>query len=494
MNKSNRLEKYGNFTTDHQDQVFGELSIDGSKTNLYLRSDSIFQAHSSTIKGSLYNLKKATLIDCICSGTGTSSSRHETYYHAEVFPHFIAIGEHYLDPANKTIKSFTIEIDDAGALFYEHGTFSARSATQEQLISIIEILNPNSTTTIGEHPIIGYFSGKTEIFKESTSIGIITASHNPSYNFGSAKGAGINNHISLTTEIENLINFREMTERTLDLLAFLELIIGKPQKIRKLHIQNNSDENYEIHWSLLERPECEKDPHPMDMVASPRYDKLEFSKILKTWLETNHDRRDSRNRIAENLREEHIFTINRLVSAANAFDILPESAAPKKYDLDPEIAIARDECKKIFNKLKKCAERETILSALGRLGSSALKQKAKHRAGYITKNQEAEKIFPHLEIALEEAINTRNYFVHGSKPKLSTNDTFEQLAFLTNTLEFVHCMSDLAECGLNLDRWCKSSSTMRHMFFSYRNTYQENIKSLISALDKLNKKNDTHSK
>jgi hypothetical protein len=59
--------------------------------------------------------------------------------------------------------------------------------------------------------------------------------------------------------------------------------------------------------------------------------------------------------------------------------------------------------------------------------------------------------FPDSYLVLDEAVNCRNHYVHGSRAKIDDQEHFfETVPFFTDTLEFVFAASDLIEAGWNI--------------------------------------------
>jgi hypothetical protein len=162
------------------------------------------------------------------------------------------------------------------------------------------------------------------------------------------------------------------------------------------------------------------------------------------------------------------------------FDILPESATPKDIELSEEIQEAKNKCKDIFRNLSHSYERNSILNALGRLGKSSLKHKVRHRANYVI--DAVGERFPNLILVLDEAVNCRNHYVHGTKTKIDYSHNSDLLIFFTNTLEFVFATADLIESGWNIRSWCERGTTMSHPFGSYLINYKYNLAILEDCL------------
>jgi len=176
------------------------------------------------------------------------------------------------------------------------------------------------------------------------------------------------------------------------------------------------------------------------------------------------------------------YDVGRLVSSANMFDILPVNAVPLEVDLPEDLQTAKSEARRIFKALPQSDERNSVLSELGRLGKAKLKHKARHR-GQIVLTEAGER-FPDLILVLEEAVNCRNHYVHGSLAKIDYRDHFfETVSFFTDTLEFVFAASDLIEAGWSMTLWLQQGTTGSHPFGTYCSYYKDNLRALRELLD-----------
>ena len=90
------------------------------------------------------------------------------------------------------------------------------------------------------------------------------------------------------------------------------------------------------------------------------------------------------------------------------FDILPSSAVPRDLELSDELIHAKETCSKIFKALPKSPERDSVLTALGRIGKSALKNKILYRSRFLI--SPVGKFFPDIVTVIDEAVNCRNHY------------------------------------------------------------------------------------
>ncbi len=158
------------------------------------------------------------------------------------------------------------------------------------------------------------------------------------------------------------------------------------------------------------------------------------------------------------------------------FDILPASAVPTDVPLTEELSKAQIASRTMFRALPQSPERSSILNALGRLGKSSLKHKVRYCAQKLI--DVGGEWFPELSKVTDEAVNCRNYYVHGTEPRFDYDRNFDLVTFFTDTLEFVFEASDLIEAGWDLRSWIQRGTTMSHPFARHRVNYPMGLKRL----------------
>ena len=168
------------------------------------------------------------------------------------------------------------------------------------------------------------------------------------------------------------------------------------------------------------------------------------------------------------------------------FDILPDTALPPKTEIPADLKSVIDRCRGIIRELPSASsERHSLLSALGRVGSNTLKQKIRHRAKILfdLTGDDLAKIFrlPDIFWAIDEAVNCRNHYVHGTPLHMDSSKIGTVLVFFTMTLEFVFAASDLAEAGWNPKTWPQAGHY--HPFDQYLGAYQMNLENLKSSME-----------
>jgi hypothetical protein len=488
--------KTGRFSISPNRTVAGELQIAGPQSSVLLRDDEALILGSGRepwITGSLYNQTEITLIDCIqLSATSHKVTGRVAQTHSlTLFPHFIVEGRVHLDPRKPTIRALSFTFEDAASLFYDFDAFGALIEATPYIQSITDITARKIGRPIrtGPDAHIAYFTGQRLIVETQTMIGKISAQHCPTWPVGGPKGVRIDNEIWVSITPDSPITFDDAIKRMLTLLRFITIAVGRRQTIPEFSIEASFDgmtEGLNVHWSNHPRRSpvrggCRESPHPRDLPLDPIRHSNEFVKVLKAWLASDTGRRIARVRADDSCALQNFYPVDRLVGVANAFDLLPASAVPEHVALSSELLAAKQQCKVIFRELRESDERESLLRALGRLGHATLKQKVRHRANIIS-TATGDQYFQSLEYVCNQAIECRNYYVHGSPVNFDLEPPSRNFGFLTDTLEFVFGASELIESGWDIVRFLKTGTSMTHPFGAYAVTYNENLQKLRTSV------------
>jgi hypothetical protein len=481
----------GRFTTSPGKEISGDLTLAGSKTSLYLHDNEFFDTHAipnRCITGVLHDRAKVSLIDCITtSGTGSGSRGDDRYHFANLFPHFVVYGDHHITPDQKTITEIDFVIDDATTLFYDFDAFGSVIDARPYIEQIAHANGLDREIKTGPDPQILYFTGKREIFVADTVWGKVSASHSPSHTLGGPSGVRLENTIFVTVALENAITFRDAVLRTGTLLSYFGMLVGRPQNLVKLGLLIASSPEkpvfLRVYWSMPPRRERlheEENPHPADVLLDAVRQPETFSNVLANWLERHRAWHEARSRFFESFADQHYYSIDRLIGAANMFDILPNSAVPPDVELSEELKAAKEAGRKSFRALPQSLERDSVLGAMGRMGKSGLKHKIRHRAGWLI--GASGKHFPELVTVCDEAVNCRNYYVHGNDPRFDYSANPAARVFFTDTLEFMFAASDLIEAGWDVETWSRRGSSMSNQFARYHINYALGLNELKALL------------
>jgi hypothetical protein len=481
----------GEFRMGDSPSLRGELRTRRGQTTLDVFSSEYLDASSESIAGILHDRTKVSLIDCVRLQLNTRTQDGAVQYSAAIYPHLALFGDEHLTSADARIVDMHFLVEDAATLFNDFTSFGVVLNARDHIESLVKanerVLDLQEPTQIGDNAEIFYYSGKSEIFRVETSIGTISASHNPSFALPGARGFSAHNRIFLTISTHEPVSIAESLKRLISVLRFMEVVVGRPQNILTLSFRLNSTAERPVlldaYWCMPPSRTVTREgrnPHPIDNLIDAARQPEYFSDVLQRWIARQTDWQEARMRFSSSFESQNFYSIDRLVAAANMFDLLPETALQPVATLCPEIAEARAKARALFLSLAASPERDSILGALGRLGRQVLKRKVRDRASVL--REISSQYFPDLELVLDSAVESRNHFVHGSDSKLLYEQNHEFMGFFTEALEFVFAASDLIECGWDIKKWVSQGSTASHPFANFRVNYLLNLTALKQAL------------
>ena len=479
MNKSDHFT--GKFRLTNGRELFGVLQVCGEASTLILFDDfhsfiPVPEAYSYVV-GELHDGRLVTLIQCILLSSNIQNIRSDKQKSSvQLFPHYVMIGPSHISDSTPCISEISFGMRDASALFYDFDAFSTVINTQPFVPLIKKDVAHIRQIEVGKHPIISYFTGKLDIAVVDTALGEVIAHHSPSFSSGGLQGVRIDNKVMVTLKPSTSITFQEAIKRLNTLMRFFELVLGREQPLIVLNIQlgnqSKSFSKIEVFRSLasnVEELEQYRDLGPRDALLSLVDSVNQYSTVLVNYLASDNERHDSRQRLQSALNKDRDYTIDRIISAANIFDIFPDSAYPENEELPEELDNAKKQARKLFRSLPDSIERSSILSAIGRIGKLSLKHKIRHR---VTSTK-LDKRFPQLVKVLEEAVNCRNHYVHGSPGRIDYAENFDLVCFFTNALEFSFAVSDLIDIGWDIA--CLNGGGS-HPFYKFTTGYYKNLK------------------
>lgn len=486
--KSNRI--LGTYTLQGGQAAVGELSLKGVSTLLKLHSDEFLQkvGDGACLHGVAYNGDCISLIDCRSPGTGhTSVKDGPTRYHAEVFPHYVAVGRRHLDPEDACIASVHFTTTDLTTLFYDFDAFSHVIDARPIIDLVLAERRAMRPVESGDWPQVFYFTGKDCIVEVQTAIGKVSVHHRPSYSMGGPTGASIKNRIVVSIQSDSAMTFDTAIDRMYEVCCFLSTVAGRAQGIEHVDIDmtevaNDIPQMLRIHqsyrWKSGRGGEYFK-PHPGDVPLDPINHGTEFSAVLSDWIGRHEGWRVARVRYLGCLRKGNKYGAERLVAAANMFDILPATALPPNTPLDDELLKTRDACVQILRKLPPTVDRNGALSALGRMGQPSLPKKVAHRVSIVEAQLGSR--FPDLHFVASTAVKCRNFYVHGSAGDVDFVRVEPLVSFLTDALEFIFAASDLIDAGWDATRWNSEPKGWGHSFARFRSNYDLAVLELRKA-------------
>jgi hypothetical protein len=474
-----------------QDQYLGEfriksrrfsglVTLKGSKSRLELYSDHrihIPAGDMRTIRGLARTGEKITICDAIGSEEGGTRSYYGiTRHYSELIPHFIAIGPRHLDIDRKVISEIIFTTSAATSLFYDLGSFgTAREKNIKRIMPAWARKDPRQIQS--SH--LFYYVDRGPIFTVKTKTIEFDAFNGISYRNPSPRGINLTNEVRIGLKFKPAVKLSDAIKAIWEFRAFCEIVSHSKHCIRNIILRHTRAEMLESPIKLYATDDEAADEEEVDfrdnLISAGMHSK-EFEQVFGTWLRTQVSHSDARLRIVQGLRKGRTYTVDRLVGAANSFDLLP-AALFRKPTIPKAVRTTLIELTATAKSLRP-PYRDQILSNLNRVKDLTLRQKIQSR--FCSLPLVLRKRLPEMDLLIEHCVRTRNYFVHGSKPKLSVAATREFLFLFTDTLEFLFITSELAACGWNVSRWMNSLGPMGR-FAAYLHSYNEQLKQVKTA-------------
>lgn len=495
MTRASKQDKRfnGSFQLPSGASYFGELVIDGRRTLLNLSSQSELPLLRSVgdISGTTLDGKKITCIDCVGSSQGRSTKGGVAIHHyAHVFPHYVVIGDEHVDSKSACIQRITFSVDDISSLFYDFDAFGFVIDASEIIDSVLEQQSKIRRIEAGEWPQVAYFAGRFTVAEVDSVIGKITVRHRPTSNMGGPDGFYMKNSMYVSIEPYSPVTFEDAMGRATCVSRFLSTAAGRMQRVLDIQIdtvkgQDDGHRNpLRVHWSYAPRvaksSDSERRPHPGDVPLDPVRRPDEFNSVIKNWIEHDRGRRTARIRYLSCLQKGNSYGVDRLVSAANMFDVLPPEATPAPAALPDDLLEAKSTVLSTLRELPQSQDRDSAISAIARMGKPSLPKKVAHRVQIVT--EQVGPAFPDLAYVLKIAISCRNYFVHGGSGTFDYEAAEQFVPFLTDALEFVFSASELIEAGWDASRWNLDPHGTGHNFARFRWGYKETVSQLKQAM------------
>lgn len=456
------------------------------------------------VHGMLDDGRKASLLNCVLHGQTQHRLDDNAQFESAFFPNYVVVGDEFIHSDEPVIRAVRYHFENVSSLLSGHKAFRSITPDPNDMRRLLEEDHKRSEKIaekygwpkhafepeIGEHPSLLYFSGRQEIIAFDTRVGRISLTNRVSRGLGTADGIGFDNEVTANIEFSEPKTLSAAIQALYTLHGLFELSLGYRQRYRwielelthcKKHDEYDLHQTCRLYWSLCnKRVEGDAKTSLSDILLAPNRRPEEFARVTAGWMDSAAIMGDPRERFATAFFGR--YGINRIVGAANMFDLLPESRAPKKKEPDASLKAAAEECRKIFAILPDSFAKQSVLSTLGRIGTASLRDKVHHRAEKILAVVGDE--FPDLYMPCDHAVLARNHYVHGSQASFDYHKNFTEFAFITDTLEFVFSASDLLDLGWDLKNWMSEASSMTHAFGIYAVSYSDNMSRLKALIGK----------
>lgn len=488
----------GIFTIVPGQEMHGTLLLDGLNTALYVWGRDMegvdlynhLSASNGLVTGVLDDQRKVSLIGCHITGPGTSFRSGHLSFSYKIFPSYIICGDRHFSDTGEDISKISFVLDDVTALFSGTDAFGCMANPKEKLQRMVHAKDPLNKVIIGRHPWITYYTGRAEIFSVDTTVGKVVARHSPTLHLSGPEGMNIANKIFFDIEFDKACTIGRAFSQMWKVIHFLELITGRAQGLVEILINAGVVRELEgtyVYTSMFPTPQHSEGPFGTTASLAPLMSAVQdvdkLTAVLSKWLARDDAWYAARSRFADGWKKSWSYDTDRLIRAANIFDLLPKSEFPPNEEPSNNIVAAIEETRKKFNNLPKHPVCISILNALGYAKALTLRKKVHSRAQILV--DRIDERIPNIDQVINEAINCRNLYVHGTSPRsgLSYKEYEQEQIFLTNTLEFIFAASDLVDAGWDIESWC-SSHHLGHPFGRYLVNYDFSFGQLETVLNK----------
>lgn len=464
---------------------YGELTVNGSDTAIRLIGQNL--TNTSTAK-TIYGQTtrgKVSCIDCISTGAQFTFDGESKVEQATIFPHYVTHGSVFFDPDAGAIASVTFQFTDIDVLFGESGSVGTFIAPQALMESIPIGATKDRTATVGETPVVSYFNGHVEVWALQTAIGRISVRNVIEFD----APRPFTHRLAMSITFDQPIGFKESVDRMHQVRQCVTVIAGRAQALDAikltLHSANPSGAGgptrLNLEWCLSPQGPARSDfvPRRSALPLAPLRRPEECAMVLAGWFARDEAWHWPRCRYVHCLEQGRNYSADRLVAAANMFDLLPDCAYPPPAELDPRVVQAAAQTKALFTSLPDSIERSSLLGTLGRFGKLSLPKKLTQRGDIVLSHLGAK--LPSLQVVLKAAGQCRNHLVHGSDFDLDAVGPYIDL--MTDTLEFVFIASDLIELGWQAATWADGLGSGGHRFAEFIHAYAASIDSFVTALE-----------
>jgi len=345
-------------------------------------------------------------------------------------------------------------------------------------------LLPNSEALPKEGAGVIHFAGNAVLVSVETSIGKVQVCNRPVFS-EDVGGAAISNAVVVNVLFDHKIQLVEAQRRVGKLLRFLSIAMGRRQVVQEFLI-NSPDESgwVSIYESMVATVDLSAYPShtvsPLDCLLSPAERPEEFNSVLASWVGRDPKRLSSRVQFDDSMGKGSSFGITRTVTSANMFDLLPDEDVQVAKAIPLDLAEALASAKAVIKAVPQDSpEKNSALTALGRIGGATLTAKVRFRANIVIEHLVED--FPDLDKILIRAVAARNHFVHGGLNSEEYALLAPYLPFLTEALEFTYVVSDYIECGWDVARWRATYGNGGHPFTIFRYQYKHVRNDLIRS-------------
>lgn len=430
--------------------ISGVLDSKSDSKKFSCWSSEFFHVEShSNVYGKTNDNKFVSLLNCL-GNESSHMSNNERSYSCEIYSHTLIMGKEKVNPETDKFDSISLTIGNPLKLFRNLDSFGYVPFPDEKLITALNKQEYTPHFDSDKHPVVAYFNGNFNIFEQDTLIGKIKAHNLISHgSWGGVTGVRIENKVIITIDFNEGVSIEESFKRANLVSLFFRFISGKGLFFKDISLKKVEHEHSEFdvfhdsyNWGTNIKDDYYSDPL-LDVTDDS------FAKILSNWF-SKSDRENVRYNFY-NTYFRDVYSTDRLINAANMFDIFPIADEDKKITLDPRATELLSNLKKhIKTEFSEFPDiKQSLSQSIGFLTRKSLKDRVQERLDILKPHYQSNKIsIVDLEFIVNIAIKSRNYFVHGSEyKKLSPEKLHEFKGLFIDTFEYIYALSELTECG-----------------------------------------------
>ncbi|WP_419857814.1 HEPN domain-containing protein [Candidatus Palauibacter irciniicola] len=341
---------------------------------------------------------------------------------------------------------------------------------------------------------VSYFTGQFEVLPATeTELGTVRGSRTV---FGDLSGREIKDIPYLTIDFDDRpATLDEAFQKMRAVRQFFGWMIGYAPRWREVSVftfprvddgyraddEGNRDVGLEV-FSPIEWQSAYYDERNrgwpgalIDLSREPEH----FANTMREWLRRNRDgRREGANaKFFKSM--PGIGTADAadgICSAANMFDLLPAEDKPSMPSLSAHVDSILRGARMRIRELDDLdtEEREEVLSGIGRIRAHVgLRDIIERRANVVLEHAGEERL-PNIQDVVRAAVICRNYYTHGTEVAGIDCTDMSVVMFLTRTLEVIYGVSELIQCGWDVEKWFDKPG-MSHPFEKYMNSYRRHL-------------------
>lgn len=503
MEKYLNTKNFGLFAINGKEYL-GEMELGDIESRLVIHLNDFHSSgpdikYATYIQGKLLSDSKivtfidAALIDISESHHLVTDGNYERMQKLTFDLRFIIFGNDSISDSEKCFNSIEFFIPDASTLFMYDSFDMIFNMKKENIKDILEEENKKTQNLygisknmadyrLGDNPTVYIDTGANVLHCFDIEAGVIKIKNNISSNISSNKGFKVGNNISCVFESNELMGFFKILESSYPIVNLFELILGKRQFLRKykVSVKNYVGESKEYQVYQVKENSNNKNimMHPISRLVCIENEPAESESLLNNWILRQKEWKFARSEFFEVFTKKY-YSSDLLIKVANLFDIIPDSTYEKSEKISDELLQAKDKCKDILKDLPSSSDKDSLLGALGRIGKKNLRGKIRDRYSIIENSGLA--TLDEIDIVIGNAVNCRNFFVHGSPGKFDYMENFNQIPFFINTLSFIYGASELIELGWSFKNW-EPDELNFHPFSSYLISYSSNLEKLNNVL------------